>query len=104
MENEQDSRGEQELKKCVVLALSKTPQSRSSKDIDSLYKFHMRHRFFKELEKEYNQETVRKIMSYLRVVRVEAGHVVFDQDEPGDKLYAMLSGSASVEMAKAQDV
>ena len=30
--------------------------------------------------------------------------MVFDQDEPGDKFYIILSGSASVEMAKAEDV
>ena len=64
----------------------------------------MRYGFFKELKKEFGDELVRKIMSHLQVLRVQAGHVVFDQDEPGDKFYIILSGSASVDMAQAQDV
>ena len=104
IDEEADSKPEQELKMAVAAALHRKPKHRDTRDLDTLYRFHMRYSFFIQLQKDLGKEAVMQIMKLLKIQRVQKNLVLFDQGEPGDKFYIILKGTVGVEIATRTEV
>jgi hypothetical protein len=104
IDEEADSKPEQELKMAVAAAFHREPKRRDARDLDTLYRFHMRYSFFVQLQKDSGKEAVMQIMKVLKIQRVQKNLVLFDQGEPGDKFYIILKGTVGVEIATRTEV
>jgi len=104
IDEEADSKPEQELKMAVAAAFHREPKHRDARDLDTLYRFHMRYSFFVQLQKDFGKEAVMQIMKLLKIQRVQKNLVLFDQGEPGDKFYIILKGTVGVEIAMRKEV
>jgi hypothetical protein len=104
IDQETDSKPEEELKMAVAAAFHREPKHRDAHDLDTLYRFHMRYSFFVQLQKDFGKEAVIQIMKLLKIQRVQKDLVLFDQDEPGDKFYIILKGTVGVEIAMRTEV
>ena len=104
IDEEADSKPEQALKMAVAAAFHREPKHRDSRDLDTLYRFHMRYSFFVQLQKDFGKEAVMQIMKLLKIQRVQKKLVLFDQGEPGNKFYIILKGTVGVEIAMRTEV
>ena len=103
IDEEADSKPEQELKIAVAAAFHREPKHRDAHDLDTLYRFHMKYAFFVQLQKDFGKEAVMQIMKLLKIQRVSKDLVLFDQGEPGDKFYIILKGTVGVEIAMRKE-
>ena len=104
IDEEADSKPEQELKRAVAAAFHREPKHRDARDLDTLYRFHMRYSFFTQLQKDFGKGAVMEILKVLKIQRVQKNLVLFDQGEPGDKFYIILKGTVGVEIAMRKQV